>query len=66
MNNTTLKERQEAADAGIILEGMMVMVNGTQLYVEQDLTGRRYIGSDSDGQEIEFTDEQADAIVDLG
>tara|TARA_B110000285_G_scaffold91635_1_gene104983 strand:- start:50 stop:250 length:201 start_codon:yes stop_codon:yes gene_type:complete len=66
MRNTTLKSRQEACDAGIILEGMMVMVNGTQLLVEQALPDRNYIGSDSDGQQIEFTDEQATAIVSLG
>lgn len=66
MRNTTLKSRQEACDAGIILEGMMVMVNGSQILVEQALPDRNYIGSDSDGQQIEFTDEQATAIVSLG
>ena len=62
---STLKDRQEACDAGIVLTGMTVMVNGTQVLVDE-VNANEYWGTDCDGDDLGFTYEQIDAIVDLG
>ncbi|MGA0317658.1 MAG: hypothetical protein ACO3LB_08235 [Flavobacteriaceae bacterium] len=62
---STLKDRQEACDAGIVLTGMTVNVNGTQVLVDE-INGNEYWGTDCDGADIGFTYEQIISITDLG
>ena len=63
---STLKDRQEACDAGIVLTGMTVMVNGTAYVVDEVNLGIQFWGVDTDGEELGFTYQDIDAIVDLG
>ena len=63
MTKYTTKDYQEACDAGIILVGMFVRVNGTPIHVEEGSRIEGFTGSDEDGGWHEFSDEQVDAII---
>ena len=64
MKKMTMKAWQDAIDAGIVLRGMMVIVNGIQVSVEEGSRLTGFVGTDTDGKEIEFTEEQVTAIID--
>jgi|TARA_B100001094_G_scaffold103791_2_gene100077 hypothetical protein len=64
MKKMTMKAWQDAIDAGIVLRGMMVIVNGIQVSVEEGSRLTGFSGTDTDGKEIEFTEEQVTAIID--
>ncbi len=63
MKKMTIKAWQDAIDAGIVLKGMMVIVGGTQVLVEEGSRLTGFFGTDTDGKEIEFTEEQVTAII---
>jgi hypothetical protein len=63
MTKYSTKDYQEACDAGIILCGMFVRVNGTEIFVEEGSRIDGFSGLDKDGEWYEFSDEQVDAIT---
>ena len=58
-----VKKYQEACDAGIILKGMSVLVDGIEILVERGSEIQGFFGTDKDGEEYVFTHEQVTAII---
>ena len=58
-----VKKYQEACDAGIILKGMSVLVDGIEILVERGSEIQGFFGTDKDGEEYAFTHEQVTAII---
>ena len=58
-----VKKYQEACDAGIILKGMSVLVDGIEILVERGSEKQGFFGTDKDGEEYVFTHEQVTAII---
>ena len=57
------KQYQEACDAGIVLKGMFVLVNGIEILVEEGSRLQGFIGTDKSGEEYHFTEQEVTAIT---